>query len=253
MTYKTGVKDIFLGCIDLPLNGINGDVGWLPSKERRHINIIRYWNRLLDMDNRRLCKQVFQWDYNLCKNNWSSDIKVLMSSLNLTNFFENRTKCNMDNVRTSLYHLQAGEWPHKCEKLPKLRTYILFKQQYMTEEYVKINLKRRERSVLAQFRLGILPIRIETGRFIGEKVEDRLCRMCNQNQIENEIHFLFHCPLYNDIRLDVLSCLSIDTISSKTDNDKLYLLMNNYPRKTAKYLISSLERRKHFLYSSNVR
>ena len=52
---------------------------------------------------------------------------------------------------------------------------------------------------------------------------------------------------------DVLSCLSIDTISSKTDNGKLYLLMNNYPRKTAKYLISSLERRKHFLYSSNVR
>ena len=123
----------------------------------------------------------------------------------------------------------------------------------MTEEYVKINLKRRERSVLAQFRLGILPIRIETGRFIGEKVEDRLCRMCNQNQIENEIHFLFHYPLYNDIRLDVLSCLIIDTISSKTDNDKLYLLMNNYPRKTAKYLISSLERRKRFLYSSNVR
>ena len=55
-----------------PKLGINGDVGWLPSKERRHINIIRYWNRLLDMDNRRLCKQVFQWDYNLCKNNWSS-------------------------------------------------------------------------------------------------------------------------------------------------------------------------------------
>ena len=111
--------------------------------------------------------------------------------------------------------------------------------------HVKINLKRRERSVLAQFRLGILPIRIETGRFIGEKVEDRLCRKCNQNQIENEIHFLFHCPLYNDIRLDVLSCLNIDTISWKTDNDKLYLLMKNYPRKTAKYLISSLERRKH--------
>ena len=65
----------------------------------------------------------------------------------------------------------------------------------MTEEYVKINLKRNERSVLAQFRLGILPIRIETGRFIGERIEDRLCRMCDQNQIENEIHFMFHCSL----------------------------------------------------------
>jgi hypothetical protein len=37
-----------------PNLAINGDVGWLPSKERRWCNILRYWNRLMDMDNTRL-------------------------------------------------------------------------------------------------------------------------------------------------------------------------------------------------------
>ena len=236
-----------------PKVAINGDIGWLPSKERRHINIVRYWNRLLDMDNSRLCKKVFQWDYRICNNNWSSDVKTIMSSLNLINSFENQRQCDMNSIRTSLYDLQVSEWPRKCADLPKLRTYILFKQSYMTEEYVKINLKRNERSVLAQFRLGILPIRIKTGRFIGERIEDRLCRMCDQNQIENEIHFMFHCSLYNEIRHTVLSCLYEETIISKTDNEKLYVLMNQYPRKTAKYLVTSLERRKRYLYSPNTR
>ena len=56
----------------------------------------------------------------------------------------------------------------------------------MREDYVKINLKRNERSVLAKFRLGILTLRTETGRYMGERIEDGLSRMCEQNQIEND-------------------------------------------------------------------
>ena len=44
--------------------------------------------------------------------------------------------------------------------------------------------------------------------------------MCDQNQIENEIHFMFHCSLYNETRQTVLSCLYEETIISKTDNEK---------------------------------
>ena len=121
----------------------------------------------------------------------------------------------MNSIRTSLYDLQASEWPRKCADVPKLRTYILFKQSYMTEEYVKINLKRNERSILANFRLGISKQVV----LLGERIEDRLCRICDQNQIENEIHFMFHCSLYNEIRHTVLSCLYEETIIFKTDNE----------------------------------
>ncbi len=48
---------------------------------------------------------------------------------------------------------------------PKLRTYISFKEQYCTEDYVKLFIVRKERSMLAQIRFGILSLHIETRRF----------------------------------------------------------------------------------------
>lgn len=45
----------------------------------------------------------------------------------------------------------------------KLRTHVTFKTSFKLGKYVQLNLNRHERSVLAQFRTGILPLRIETG------------------------------------------------------------------------------------------
>ena len=53
----------------------------------------------------------------------------------------------------------------------KLSTYQQFKGEYKTEKYVLLNLSRSERSLMAQFRSGVLPLRIETGRFRHEPVE----------------------------------------------------------------------------------
>ena len=41
-----------------------------------------------------------------------------------------------------------------------------------------------------------------TGRFtIPKTPEDlRICDHCNQNSVENELHILFHCDQYNDLR-----------------------------------------------------
>jgi hypothetical protein len=45
------------------------------------------------------------------------------------------------------------------------------------------------RSILAQFRCGILPLRIETGRYHGEPVKERICSLCSENNVEDKIHF----------------------------------------------------------------
>ena len=69
-----------------PKLAINGDVGWLPTKEHRWLNILRYWNRLVNMDESRICKKVFLWDYNIY-NNWSSEVKDIMTKIGLTRKF----------------------------------------------------------------------------------------------------------------------------------------------------------------------
>ena len=64
-----------------PKLAIYEDVGWLPTKERRWFNILRYWNGLVNMDESRICKTVFLWDYNICHNNWSSEVKDIMTKI----------------------------------------------------------------------------------------------------------------------------------------------------------------------------
>ena len=86
--------------------------------------------------------------------------------------------------------------------MPKLRTYKLLNcnVQLQAASYVKFNLTISQRSVLAKMRTGTFPLNIETGRYRGIAVENRLCELCDGHQIENEKHFVLHCPAYKSLR-----------------------------------------------------
>ena len=63
-----------------------------------------------------------------------------------------------------------------------------------------MNLSRKERSYLAQLRLGILPINVEIGRYRQIPFDERKCMLCNNENVEDEYHVLFICPAYDRIR-----------------------------------------------------
>ena len=55
---------------------------------------------------------------------------------------------------------------------------------------------------LIKFRLGAHTLRVETDRWLIPKPprEQRVCRHCTMQAIEDEQHFLFDCPFYSIIR-----------------------------------------------------
>ncbi|KAL3146185.1 hypothetical protein ABBQ32_14176 [Trebouxia sp. C0010 RCD-2024] len=57
------------------------------------------------------------------------------------------------------------------------------------------------RRLLSRFRCGCHGLHVDTGRWVGTGRKDRLCQVCHSDQdVEDEQHFLFHCPAYSDIR-----------------------------------------------------
>lgn len=56
---------------------------WVPSRNRRLLNMHRYWNRLVNAENERLTRLVFDQDYELFNSNWCSKIKSIMISIDL--------------------------------------------------------------------------------------------------------------------------------------------------------------------------
>ncbi len=57
-------------------------------------------------------------------------------------------------------------------------------------------MSRQHRSYLAQLRNGILPLKLEVGRWTNKTVEERLCLICNNGNVEDKEHSLFHCNFY---------------------------------------------------------
>ena len=60
--------------------------------------------------------------------------------------------------------------------------------------------KRRYKIAFTKFRLSSHDLAIERGRHDNTGRNDRICKHCNLNMIENEYHFLLVCPIYRDLR-----------------------------------------------------
>ena len=110
---------------------------------------------------------------------------------------------------------------------------------YKTEEYVKYCMSRRKRSLMAQFRMGVLPLAIETGRFRGIALEDRICTLCSLNVIENEKHFLVECTMYSSLRNQVFSNIQSEMYCNSDLDGKFVYLMTYEWKLVADFLDSA--------------
>ena len=219
--------------------------------------MLRFWNRVVGMDDNRLTKRIFLWDYlkRSCKGNWNSDIYKLFTKIGRTDHFTNLSQVNVYAAKTILEQEEENEWQNLTLSSPKLRTFKLFKNEYKTEPYVIKIHNRAHRSVFAQLRCGILPLKIETGRYTNIPKEFRLCIFCEKNEIEDEIHFLFECPFYNDVRLKFWpnfnsSCSNFGQLENV---DKLGKMMSNELVKISSlYVYECFLKRRNCLYQNSM-
>ena len=232
-----------------PIVALHGDAGWLPSQLRRWISMARFWNRVLSFEEDRLTRVAFDLDYSLQVNNWCSDMKHIFSQLNMEDSFRSKSKINLETFRRKITEMHSVNWSDSVQTVSKLRTYRTFKTTFSQEKYLTINLSKVERSHLAQLRFGILPLRIETGRYIGKRPEDRLCRLCDERAVESEQHFLFECDFYQSIRQHAFGDLLNSTEYISMDLPaKLTYLMEEHSRTLSKYIVRAFDRRRSHIY-----
>ena len=234
-----------------PIAGMQGDLGWLATKFRRYICMVNFWNRIMKMDNSKLVKHIFNYDYGICKNNWSADMKYIFAMLDMSDVFNNTLMCNMKSVRKQMTILNNRQWSVDVNNKPKLRTYILFKSDLNLEDYVKYHMHKRHRSLFAQFRVGILPLYIETGRYDNTPLATRICKLCDSDALEDEFHFLMQCSRYTEFREVLFSKSSylIENFFSHSDNEKFVLLCKYSHKYVSQFIENAYDKRKRTLYN----
>ena len=140
-------------------------------------------------------------------------------------------------------------FPEEIWSKPKLRTYREIKYDYSTENYVSYNLTKKKRSLCAQIRGGILPLNIETGRYVGLEEDERICQMCELNEIENEYHFVLYCPFYCKVREELFNSINYVHMLDTSDSQLINCLFEKHVFRMAKYLEKAWALRKKALYS----
>ena len=131
--------------------------------------------------------------------------------------------------------------------------------KYQEEEYLKLYMTNYQHSLLSQFRAGILPLRIETGRFhvksdieIGNvrhlQVEECTCKIRNSQEIENVFHFLLVCPAYNNYRANLFDSITVShEFNTMTMEEKL-MFIDKMCKKSQTYMFFLGKEKEYFIY-----
>ena len=159
---------------------------------------------------------------------------------------------DLKQVETRLLDIYVARWQLSIEKMPKLRTYVKFKDIYEPEMYIIKSMSRRRRSLMSQFRSGILPLEIEVGRYLPiydkttkrnrkREAYERICKLCNLKAIEDEYHFACVCPAYSNRRK-----MLFDEVSRNNDvfdvlslSDKFVYIMKHCQLDVSKFINDS--------------
>ena len=194
-----------------------GEVGCYPVSLDAKCRLLCFWFKLcIDVCNGstkisvlmfRLCSQLFlSSEYKL---SWLNTVRSLLNDLGLSymwlygysyslHYFKNLVKQRLRDQFLQAWHQSINE-QNSCI------TYRIFKESFCFEDYL-LSLPPVFRLDLCKFRLSCHKLPIQTQRYINIPREERLCPLCDLNEIGDEFHYLFNCTnsLLNNNRIFLL-------------------------------------------------
>ena len=195
--------------------------------------------------------------------------KISISSIydSFTNFM---IKPVIANLSENMKRNQSLSLKSRCENMPKLRTFIKFKDFSDITAHILKPLSFPQRRAISKLRLGVLNIRIESGRIERPRLleSERSCNVClkmfssvnysNSNTltheylpVENEKHYLFFCLGYCDLRFKWLNSLcQPDNFNFISTDEKLKIVLNQHEnvKLTAQFILDAWDRRSKLLF-----
>ena len=196
------------------LEGLYGELGRYPLKIQRTLILIKYWLKIINSDNS-LIKTMYTMMKDDVENNityggmnWAFQIKNILIKIGMNNLWQNQdnlpNNLNYKNIKQRIIDIHMQNWYTIINNSRRLSSYCIYKHEFNSEKYLNCIKTNKYRIALSKFRLSSHNLEIETGRHTNIAREDRKCKICNTNAIENEYHFLLVCSKYRELRLRYL-------------------------------------------------
>ncbi|RUA06843.1 MAG: hypothetical protein DSY43_01110, partial [Gammaproteobacteria bacterium] len=226
-----------------------GETGRYPLSVCSAIRSVKYWLRLLKMENSRYPKKVYRMmlaDENN-QSNWTSKIRNLLSQHGFEDIWRQQETQNdihfIKDLRERLIQKYDNHWRLKLVESARYAIYKQIKPGRYKERYLYALDQKIFRTVFARFRAGVCDIFSHRFRYCDPNIA--MCPCCMEEE-EDDIHFLLQCPVYADLREKYMSSFEcppnfetfVNVLSSP--NDKTI-------RGTSRYIFYALKRREEAL------
>ena len=141
----------------------------------------------------------------LGKSNWASNVKNLLDNADFSDIW-----ITPNNTHLKYFHIIFKQrlidqfkqtWFNSVQTMPILYMFKEFKNVFEFSMYLD-NVPKTYRIAFTKLRLSSHPLRIETGRYGNDRINQnqRYCLICGSGDIEDEYHFVCICKPYETIR-----------------------------------------------------
>ena len=198
------------------------------------VSCIRYWLKIVQMDDHRLPKKAYLMLYNLDakgKTTWVSNVRLCLFQYGFGFVWMNQSVGGVNEfLRVFKERLVDCRWQtwhdHVCNS-DRFGVYKSFcGTSHLVPRYLQMNIDRHMKFIMTKFRFGVSDLAVHFYRYRNPTQANLKCLLCNEAE-ENEIHFVLCCPFFDSMRKQFIApkyyrnpsafCLSLLLASNNED------------------------------------
>ena len=225
-----------------PNDLVYGETNRYPIHIKAAVNCIRYWFKLLQMDNSRIPRKAYDMLFSLDargKENWVSKVREFLFKYGFGIVWECQGVGSVNGFikvfRQRLVDCSWQKWRDHIQTSERFNVYSTFCDVPCLQPYLAADMGRQLKFITTKFRFGISDLMVHYYRYRQFNDNDLLCPLCKLSE-DNEIHFVLCCPVLEGIReqfirpkyyrqpsLFKLSLLMSSTVTEVVRNFSLFL------------------------------
>ena len=238
-----------------PTLAVLSETGRVPLYVYYFKRLVKYWLKILQMPGHRYPKACYIMLHTLDqqgRSTWASSVRLLLHKYNFHDVWDQQgvgdVNAFLREFTTRVKQVYIDEWEYdisqssKLSLLKSLASPCTEIESYLTN----VRILKKYRSGIAKLRCSVHNLRIEKGRHTGELMAERVCKLCEKTGVyvlDDEFHFMVHCPALAQLRSVYLPAQVVTSPSYKNFMDLMQSDDENVQLGLASYIYHAIRQR----------
>lgn len=198
-----------------PNKMVYGELGRHPIGINGKVRALKFWFRLLKMDDSRLPKQAYRMLFSMDidgKRNWVSELRLLLCRSGYAFVWEAqgvaREQEFVRQFKQRMVDMNEQDWKASLQESDRFLQYRQFKSSLSVETYLDCVKQKSFRNCLTKVRLGISDLRCHKNRYARPNHANAVdCPFCRGVE-DTELHMVYVCNKFENFRPALFKGLS---------------------------------------------